>query len=204
MGEFVKNAAIKAGAIGLAGNLLLFFVKLYIGISSNSLAIYCDAINNLGDTFACGIALLGFFMIKKMSERQSLRTQSLCTLFISLFIAATGCYFVYNGLERLMYPMPVSYSVKYAVMLAATIGVKILMGLMFRAFNRGADSSVLKALFLDSFLDCFITLAALMSLILIQRVNFAADGIFAIATGSIITLSAIRNILQEAKYLIND
>ena len=200
----MKNAAIKAGAVGLAGNLLLFFVKLYIGISSNSLPIYCDAINNLGDTFACIIALLGFVMIKKMTERQASRTQSLFTLFISLFIAATGIYFVYNGLERTLYPLPVSYTVKYAVILAATIVVKILMGIMFYRFNRTSSSTVLKALTLDSFLDCFITLAALMGLILIQKVNFAADGIFAVITGSIITASAVKNIVQESRYLINE
>ena len=200
----MKNAAIKAGVLGLILNLSLFLVKLYIGISANSLSIYCDAINNLGDTFACGVALLGFVLIKKSGERQSARAQSLCTFVISLFIAVTGIYFVYNGSERLLYPLPVSYSLKYAVAISATIVVKILMGLMYKAFDKRVNSPVLKALSLDSFLDCFITLAALMSLILIQRVNFAVDGTFAIITGSIITVSAIKNIISEAKFLVNN
>ena len=200
----MKNAAIKAGVLGLILNLSLFLVKLYIGISANSLSIYCDAINNLGDTFACGVALLGFVLIKKSGERQSARAQSLCTFVISLFIAVTGIYFVYNGSERLLYPLPVSYSLKYAVAISATIVVKILMGLMYKAFDKRVNSPVLKALALDSFLDCFITLAALMSLILIQRVNFAVDGTFAIITGSIITVSAIKNIISEAKFLVNN
>ena len=197
----MKNTSVAAG---VGGNLLLFFIKLYIGISSNCLSVYCDAINNLGDTAACGIALASFLLIRRMDERRGVRTQSLSTLFISIFIAVTGVYFIYNGLERTMYPLPVSYATRYAVLLAATVPLKALLGVVFASFNRKRESAILRALVLDSILDCFITLAALMSLLLIQRVNFAADGIFALITGGVITVSAMRNIIGESRRLIND
>lgn len=198
----MKNVAIQAGALGLLLNFLLFLTKLYIGISSNSLAIYCDAVNNLGDTFACMVGIGGFLLIKKLGETPSLRAQSLCTFVISLLIAVTGVFFVYHGTERLMYPVPVSYLVKYAVLLAVTIVVKLLMGLMFRLFYKKAPSSVLRALELDCYLDCFITLSALMSLVLVDKVHFAVDGTFAVIAGGIITVSAVRNIVKESKFLI--
>ncbi len=200
----MKRAGFIAAAIGAGVNFGLFLLKLYIGISSNSLAIYCDSVNNLGDTLACGVALGGFFWMKRLGERQSLRAQSLFTFIISIFIAVTGVFFLYHGTERLMYPTPVSYLVKYAVLLALTIAVKLVLGLTFRAFHKKAPSPVLKALELDSYLDCFVTLAALMSLVLVERVNFAVDGMLAIAAGGFITVSAIKNILQESKYLINN
>lgn len=200
----IKRAGFTASLLGAGLNFLLCLTKIYIGISSNSLAIYCDAVNNFGDTLACAVALLGFALVKRQSERQRLRTQQLFTNYISLLIAVTGFYFVYNGLERMMYPLPISYAVRYAVVLAATVVVKILMGLMFRAFNKKEPSPVLKALVLDSFLDCFVTLAALMGLVLVSKIHYAADGLFAIVTGSIITVSAVKNILQESKALINN
>ncbi len=141
-------------------------------------------------------------MAKKLSERQSLRAQSLCTVFISLLIAVTGIYFVYHGTERLMYPTPVSYIVRYAVLLAATIAVKLMMGLLFHAFHKKAPSSVLKALELDCYLDCFVTMAALMSLVLNEKVHFPIDGTFAVIAGVCITVSAVKNIIRESKYLI--
>ncbi len=200
----MKNVRLYAAIIGLALNFALFLTKLYIGISTNSLSIYCDAVNNLGDTFACGVALFGFAMIKRLGEKPAERAQSLCTFVISLLIAATGIYFVYNGLERLFYPIPVQYSLNYLIVISATIAVKVLMALMFRAFNKKSPSPVLKALQLDSFLDCFITTAAVMGLVLVTKVNYAVDGIFAIITGSIISVSAIKNIVAETKYLINN
>ena len=200
----LKNKLLAASVFGFTANFLLFLVKVYVGISSSSLSIYCDAVNNLGDTFACAAALGGFLLIRRLGERQSLRLQSLLTFVISLIIALTGGYFVYNGLERVMYPLPVSYLTKYAVIISITIIVKLLMGLFFRFINKKEGSAVLKALELDSFLDCFITLSTLMSLVLVGKLGFAADGIFAIITGSVITVSAVKSLVHETKYLIND
>ncbi len=198
----MKNAGLKAVIFGAVLNFTLAVVKLYIGISSNLLTIYCDAVNNLADNFSCVLAIGGFILVKKLGERQSERAQSLCTFVISAIVAVTGIYFVYNGLERFLYPTPVVYSVKYAVLIAITVGVKIFMAVMYKAFNKHENSDVLRALVTDSILDCFITVAALMSLFLVSKLNYAVDGVFAVVTGSIITVSAIRSLIKEAKFLV--
>lgn len=200
----MKNIHITAVSIGGLVNLGLFFAKLYVGISSNSLAVYCDAINNLGDTFACIIGIIGFIFAKKTGERKQKRIQSLCTFVISIIICVTGAYFVYNGMERLMYPLKISYSNEYALIISITIAVKIIMGVMFIAFNKREPSPVLKALVTDSFLDCGITLFTLMGMFLIVKVQFAVDGIFAIVIGTAVTVSSLKNLIQQAKYLVND
>lgn len=200
----MKNIHITAVSIGGLVNLGLFFAKLYVGISSNSLAVYCDAINNLGDTFACIIGIIGFIIAKKTGERKQKRIQNLCTFVISIIICVTGAYFVYNGMERLMYPLKISYSNEYALIISITIAVKIIMGVMFIAFNKREPSPVLKALVTDSFLDCGITLFTLMGLFLIVKVQFAVDGIFAIVIGTAVTVSSLKNLIQQAKYLVND
>lgn len=200
----MKKLGITASVLGTVCNLALFFTKLYVGISTNSLSIYCDSINNLGDTLACLIAILGFYLSIKMNGRKAQRTQSLFTFVISLFIAVTGAYFVYNGLERVMYPLKISYSVSYAYIITATVFVKILMGVMYILFNKKSHSPVLKALVLDSFLDAMITLFTLMGLVLVNRVNFAVDGIFAIIIGTMVVISASKNLISQSRYLIND
>ncbi len=68
----MRKRDIQIATFGIACNLSLFLIKLYVGISSNSLAIYCDSVNNLGDTFSALIALFGFiFYYKiKINERK--------------------------------------------------------------------------------------------------------------------------------------
>lgn len=200
----MNKTNIIASALGAGINFILFLAKLYVGISTNSLSVYCDSINNLGDTFACLIAVIGLALSGKLIERQNKRAQSLCTFVISLIIAVTGAYFVYNGTERIMYPLPVSYSKNYALIIIAAIFVKIAMGVMFCAFYSKNHSPVLKAFITDSFLDCFVTLSALMGLFLVSKLNFAVDGIFAVITGGIITVISIKEIINQAKYLIKE
>ena len=198
-----KKLAIWAGIIGCAVNFCLFLTKLYIGIASNSLAIYCDSINNLGDTFACVVAILGFSLSLKLGKAESERAQGLADFVISLLIAVCGIYFIYNGIDRVFYPLAISYSLRYAAVIASTIFVKIALGVFFFLANKKSPSPILKALLLDSFLDCFITLFAIMGL-LVYKINFAADGYFAIICGIAITVSAVKNIIGESKFLITD
>ncbi len=199
----MKNKALAVCAAGIAVNFLLFATKVYVGIASSSLSVYCDAMNNLGDTFACSVAVMGFALTKKLDEIRSRRAQSLSTFVIGLVIAVTGIYFAYNGAERLFYPLPVAYMDIYAVAIIASLAVKALLALFMHLSNRSIGSAVIRALALDSALDCLITLFVLMSLFLVQRVNFAVDGIFALVCGVIITISAIRNIISQTKYLIS-
>ena len=200
----MNKAGLTAVSLGAVFNLLLFLAKFYVGISTNSLSIYCDAINNLGDTFACLIAVLGFFLARKVSELKSHKVQSLCTFVISLIIATTGAYFMYNGLNRLLYPLRIAYSIEYSYIIIATVFAKVLMALMYIYFNKKAGSPVLNAMVLDSFLDCATTIFALMGLFLITKINFAADGIFAIIIGAAVTVSAVKNIIEQSRYLINN
>lgn len=200
----MNKAGLTAVSLGAVFNLLLFLAKFYVGISTNSLSIYCDAINNLGDTFACLIAVLGFFLARKVSELKSHKVQSLCTFVISLIIATTGAYFMYNGLNRLLYPLRIAYSIEYSYIIITTVFAKVLMALMYIYFNKKVGSPVLKAMVLDSFLDCATTIFALMGLFLITKINFAADGVFAIIIGAAVTVSAVKNIIEQSRYLINN
>lgn len=71
LGLFVKNIGEKtpetrqkcgkaAGVIGIISNIILFALKLIIGIASSSIAITADAINNISDAGSAVITLIGF------------------------------------------------------------------------------------------------------------------------------------------------
>lgn len=103
-----------------------------------------------------------------------------------------------------MYPIPVSYSKKYAILIAVTVIVKILMGIIYIIINKKQSSPVFKTLILDSFLDSAITITALMGFSLTTKINFAVDGIFSVIIGLIVAASALKEIIKQAKFLIND
>ena len=201
----MKKAGISACAAGAVINFILFITKMYIGISSCSLSIYCDGINNLGDVLTCAAALSGFFFIARLKdENKGRRAESLLSFVINLVICAAGIYFAYSGIERFLYPLPVSFSVKYAVIISAAVIVKILLAAVFAALNKKSPSNVLKAFFLDSVLDSAVGIVTLVSLFITIRINYAADGVFAIIIGAVITVFAVKGVIREAKFIINN
>lgn len=198
------KTGIKTAVFGLAVNFVLFLIKLYVSISSGSLAIYCDGINNLGDTLSCIIALVGFILTVKLTERKSSRAQSLASFLIGLILAFTGAYFAYNGIERLMYPVPISFLYKYAILIAVTAAAKLIMGIVYTRASKKHPSPVYKTLIMDSFLDCAITVTTLINLTLSVKINFAIDSILSIVIGIAVAVSAVKTLWAQCKYLIND
>ncbi|MGN1421600.1 MAG: cation diffusion facilitator family transporter [Eubacterium sp.] len=195
---------MKASLFGVIINFLLFLLKLYVGISTNSLSVYCDSINNLGDTFSCAIGILGFYLVIKLDEKRGRRTQSLASFVIGAVVTVTGAYFAYSGLERLMYPTHISYLVNYAVLILLTVFVKLAMGIFYLHTDKRAPSPVIKALALDSFMDTFVTLAAFLGFTLAEKINFAIDGIVSVVMGITVAATALKTVVSEAKYLINN
>lgn len=111
---------------------------------------------------------------------------------MSAIILLTGLYFAYNSLERLLYPTPISYLTRYLVMLTVTVGVKLVMFFAYRGVFRITGSPIIRVMAADSILDCFITLATVMSLTVSQHVEFAVDAVFGLVISAVLMASAVK------------
>lgn len=187
-------------------NLVLFFIKYYIGVHTNSLCIYTDSINNLMDTLSLCLALVGISFINKPATNRFKfgfgRMESVTTFIMSLIMTVAGCSFAYNSLSRLMTPVPVWYFTKYAVIIGLTCLVKLLLGVVFTLRYKKTHSAVIKTVMLDSYLDCAITLMTLISFTLSNTVGFALDSILGLVISVIITVLGIRLVVSSISDLI--
>lgn len=201
-----KRIVLIAVVSGLAVNLALFFLKFYIGLSTNSIGIYADSINNLIDSIACAAATVGMYIAAKSSSEKYPygfgRAEEITDLLISVFICVTAFYFAYISLERLMYPIPVWYSPKYALLIALTIAVKAGLAVMFSATGKKAGSSTLLAMRTDSILDFFITAATLISFTLSEKIGYSLDGVSGMLIAVIIEIGGIRMLVSAISSLI--
>lgn len=200
MDDNFRNKRIKLQlvfiGIGCAVNFALFFIKLYIGLSTNSISVYADSLNNGLDSLGCMAALAGIGLLtKKKSPAYPYgfgRAQNITDFLLSVFVIITGVYFGYISLERLMYPVPVWFSVRYAVIIATTAAVKLVLALFFRLANKKINSGTLKAMSYDSFLDFFITLSTLISMTLSEKAGYSIDGIIGIIIAAVLTVQGIK------------
>ena len=60
-----ERSGIKVGALGAAGNIVLFIIKFIMGSMANSIAIIADSFNNLVDCTSSVITIAGFISPEK-------------------------------------------------------------------------------------------------------------------------------------------
>ncbi len=189
-----------------AANLALFLVKLYVGLSSNSISIYSDAVNSLFDSLSGLITFLCLaYILKTVSKSNAIikKTEQLLSFIMSIVVVFVGFYFAYSSLERLMYPTPVWYLTKFLVLISLTAVVKLILFFVFREVSKKAGSPVIRVMAFDSLLDFFITCSTILSLTLSQYVNFALDAVFGIVISVMIIVSAVKLMISRAAFLIN-
>lgn len=201
-----RNLLPNLMVIAASVNFILFCVKLYVGMVSSSISIYSDAVNNLFDVFSVMLAFFGVrFMAKKAPPEYPdgySKTEHIVGLLMSVAVGITGAYFAYSSFERLVYPRPVNYMLRYAVVLAVTAVVKLLLGFVLRKADKTADSVILKTVYLDSFSDCGVTVMILISFILTNYAGIRIDAVFGLAVSGIIIANAVKLIKQSVTHLL--
>ncbi len=188
-------------------NFLLFGVKLYIGLASNAISIFSDAINNLFDALSVLLTFAVLTVLVRAADRNTARmlqkSEQLFSFLISIVIVFTGLYFAYSALERFMYPAPVWYTPPYLWTLVGTALVKLGLFLLLRRKNRRLDSPVLKMIAFDSLLDFFITCFTVLTLLLSESASFSFDALFGLIISIAITVPAVRMLISAGQSLIN-
>lgn len=182
MEKFRRSYGKAAGFIGLAVNLILSAVKLYIGIMTTSLAVMADGLNNLGDTATGAATLAGFSLMEKNASKDFpygyAKFEQILIILISLILAGVSAALFYNSLSRIVYfHIPVFFTWKYFIILACTVPCKLILAFVYRAFNRKVHSDVLTLGVADSVIDTAITLLTLSAYILSYYIRVPLDGI---------------------------
>ncbi len=187
-------------------NLVLFVVKLYVGLRTNSLCIYTDSINNLLDSLSILLAFCGMFFVKKSATEKHPfgfgRIEYLLEFVMSVIISATGLSFAYNSLVRLMMPTPVWFYEKYAILIFATCLIKFILAIFFLYKYKKTKSDIMKTIMLDSFMDTGVTSVALVSFTLTNRLGLAVDGLMGLIISFFIIVSGVKLICSSVSKLI--
>ncbi len=184
-------------------NAALFSVKLYIGLASNSVAVFSDAVNNLFDCLGATLTAVSLLLIKRdlPSRGSAVRTEQLLTFILSTAVFAAGAYFAYSSVERFMYPSPVWYTGAYLFALSVTACLKLAAAIGLTAISRRAESPVVRIMAFDSLLDFFITAVTILTLILSSYRTFSFDAAAGLLIGVVIAVGAVKSLMSSARAL---
>lgn len=203
-----KNYGVLASIAGIFSNIVLFIIKIIVGLLANSIAICADAVNNLSDSCSSVITFIGF----KMSERPAdtehpyghARIEYITGLIVSFIVTIIGAQFMINSTKKIITPEQSDYSLVTIIMLITAIAIKIGQFGMYRRVSRMINSVSLKAASIDSLTDCAATAGVLIGIVISKITGLNIDGWLGMAVSLFIIYSGLMLIIQTANPLLGN
>ncbi len=198
---------ILAGIANVLCNLFLFVLKLSVGLISGSVAVAADAFNNLSDSAASLVTVVGFHLGSKPPDRKHPfgygRLEYVAGVVISVFILIVAFEFIKSSVEQIFSPEPIAFNWIMLITLLIAIAIKLLMWRMNSQFAKViGGSSTLSATAFDSLSDVATTTVALLSLILSPFLSFPIDGILGVLIALFVFVGGIKVLLDTINPLL--
>ena len=189
-----------SGGVGIFCNVLLFAMKLAVGMLSGSVSITADAMNNLSDAASSVVTFVGFRLAERPADEDHpyghARYEYLSGLAVAGMILVIGFELAKGSLEKILSPAPVEFSVPMALVLVGSIAVKLWLSLFNSGLSKRIGSAALEATAADSRNDCVATGAVLLAAVVETAFGIAVDGWIGMAVAGFILFSGV-NMAKE-------
>ena len=199
---------VLAGAVGIAANMLLCGVKFLIGVITGSIAVQADAVNNLADIGSNLMTLLSARLAGKPADKEHpyghARMEYIAALIIAFLILMVGFELGKESFAKILHPEDVEFTVAAMLALAASILVKLWMGMFTANIGRRIDSATMSAATADSLMDCISTGAILVSSVLAYFFGVNLDGYIGLAVAAFVLYSGIKLVKETVSPLMGE
>lgn len=177
-----------SGYMGIVCNVLLFAVKLTIGLFINSIAVISDAFNNMTDISSSVISIISAKLSNKPPDGTHPhghgRFEYIGSLVVAAIIFVVGFQLLGQSYQRLRNPEVVRYNHWVVLILVLSVLVKLWMFSYNRYIANTINSSINRAAAFDSLSDTAATSLVVISMIMGLYTRFPVDG----AMGLVIAL----------------
>ena len=184
-----------ASVVGIFCNVLLFSVKLTIGLILSSLAVTADAFNNLSDAASSIISFIGVKMAGKPADAEHPfghgRIEYIAALIVSFLVIEVGFTFFKSSISKILHPEEISFDLVPIVILILSILVKLWMAFFNNKLGKRIDSKVMLATAADSLGDVITTSATVLSIIICHFTSINVDAIAGLIVSAIVIWSGI-------------
>lgn len=168
--EVRTRYGILSSIVGILCNVLLFGIKLLIGMLMHSIAVMADAFNNLSDAASSVISFVGVKMAGKPADKEHPfghgRMEYIAAFIVAFLVIQVGFSFFKSSAGKLMHPEAITFQLVPFLILVLSVGVKLWMGLFNRKLGKRINSKVMLATSADSMGDAVTTSATLISILI--------------------------------------
>ena len=197
-----------AGIVGIVTNLMLFIIKLFVGLFSNSVSILADAFNNLSDAASSIITIIGFKMANKPADAEHPfghgRIEYITAMIVSFMVMLVGLQFVKTSFQKIINPTPVTFELWPFILLLISIGFKFWLSKFNKSIGNKINSSTLKATATDAMGDVFTSTTVVISFLISKFTTLPIDGYIGIVVALAIVYSGFSLIKETLSPLLGE
>ena len=184
---------IRTSIIGILANIFLVAFKAFIGLTSNSIAIVMDAVNNLSDAASSVITIIGTKLARKEADKKQPfgygRIEYLSAMVISVLVLYAGITAFIESVKKIITPETPDYSPVALIIVAAGVVVKIVLGLYVKSVGKKVNSDSLINSGQDATLDSIISASTLVAAVVYIFFNISLEAWL----GAVIALVIIKS-----------
>ncbi len=179
--ETVRNKyGYLAGIVGIISNLLLFLIKLVVGVMTSSISIMADAFNNLSDMASSIITIVGFKLASIPPDKEHPfghgRLEYISALIVAFMVMMVGFQFTKSSIDRILNPVDVKFEVIPFVLLLVSIFIKLWLSIFNKSIGNKINSSAIKASAVDAMGDVFTSSCVVIAFFASRYTSFPIDG----------------------------
>lgn len=211
----VKNIKVRegygklSGIVGVILNAILSGSKIICGIIFNSVSIVADGLNNLSDATSSLVTFIGFKLSGRPADKEHpyghARMEYVTALAVAVFILIVGFELFKTSIDKIFHPEVVSLSIFSIVTLILSIFLKLWLYFFNSKLSKAINSSALMATATDSRNDVIMTVAVLISAIIIEITSFAVlDGLLSLAIAIFIMVSSVKLLSETLSPLLGE
>lgn len=183
---------IRTSVVGIAANVLLAAFKAVVGLLASSIAIVMDAVNNLSDALASVITIVGTKLSERHPDRKHPfgygRIEYFSAIIISIIVLMAGVTSFAESVKKIFNPSTPTYSTLTLTVIITAVLVKLVLGRYVKNKGKKLQSDSLIASGADAIFDAFVTIATLLSAVVMLVWHVNLDGIF----GTLISLVVVK------------
>lgn len=196
------------GLVGIFLNIVLFAIKFFAGIISNSIAITADAFNNLSDAGSSVVTLVGFKLSEQKPDAKHPyghgRIEYISGLIVSAVILLMAFEMLKDSVSKIIHPEETSFNIVVILILVVSILGKCYMAFYNFRVGKKIDSATLRATGTDSLSDTISTIVVLASTIVGHFTNLHIDGICGVIVGLFILWAGISTARETLSLLMGE
>ena len=190
---------IRTSIIGIIANVFLAAFKAFIGLTSNSIAIVMDAVNNISDAASSVITIIGTKLAGREPDKKHPfgygRIEYLSAMIISILVLYAGVTAFAESVKKIIHPEEPEYTIVSLVIVAVAVLVQIVLGIYVKTIGKKVNSDSLVNSGSDAVLDSIISASTLVAAIVFLVFHVSLEAWL----GAIIALVIIKSGFEMLK-----